>query len=53
MLAARQGKRPEKVKHEMAQDGSLTHMYIRLREEQALDKVLETVEIEEVEPAKA
>jgi trigger factor len=53
MLAARQGKRPEKVKHEMAQDGSLTHMYIRLREEAALDKVLETVSIEEVEPAKA
>ncbi|MGA2230013.1 MAG: trigger factor [Tepidisphaeraceae bacterium] len=53
MLAARQGRRPEKVKHEMAQDGSLAHLYVRLREEKALDMVLETAEIEEVEPAKA
>ena len=53
LLAARQGRRPEKVKHEMAQDGSLSHLYVRLREDKALDKVLETAEIEEVEPAAA
>jgi trigger factor len=53
MLAARQGRRPEKVKHEMAQDGSLAHLYVRLREEKALDKVLESAEIEEVEPPAA
>lgn len=53
VLAARQGRRPEKVKHEMAQDGTLTHLYVRLREEKALDKVLETAQIEEVEPAQA
>jgi trigger factor len=50
MLALRQGKRPEKVKHEMAQDGSLTFLYVRLREEKAIDKVLETALIEEVDP---
>jgi trigger factor len=53
VLAARQGNRPEKVKHAMAQDGTLTHLYVRLREEKALDKVLETAQIEEVEPAAA
>jgi trigger factor len=53
MLALRQGKRPEKVKHEMAQDGSLQFLYIRLREEKAIDKVLETAEIEEVDPPAA
>jgi trigger factor len=50
MLALRQGRRPEKVKHEMAQDGSLTFLFVRLREEKALDKVLETAQIEEVDP---
>ena len=49
---ARQGQRPEKLKHEMAQDGSLSFLYVRLREEKALDKVLESAEIEEVEPLK-
>jgi trigger factor len=52
MLAARQGRRPEKVKHEMAQDGSLVHLYVKLREEKALDKILESAQIEEVEPTK-
>jgi trigger factor len=52
MLALRQGRRPEKVKHEMAQDGSLSFLFIRLREEKTLDQVLETAEIEEVEPLK-
>jgi trigger factor len=50
MLALRQGKRPEKVKHEMAQDGSLQFLYVRLREEKALDNVIAKSEIEEVDP---
>lgn len=52
MLAARQGRRPEKVKHEMAQDGSLSFLYVRLLEEKAVDEVLKSAEIEEVEPLK-
>jgi hypothetical protein len=36
----------------MAQDGSLSFLYVRLREEKALDTVLESAEIEEVEPLK-
>jgi trigger factor len=53
MLALRQGKRPEKVKHEMAQDGSLQFLYVRLREEKALDNVIARSEIEEVDPPQA
>jgi len=53
MLALRQGKRPEKVKHEMAQDGSLSFLFVRLREEKALDKILETANIEEVDAPEA
>jgi len=51
-LAIRQGRRPEKVKHEMAQDGTLSFLYVRLREEKALDTIVAEAEIEEVEPAK-
>jgi hypothetical protein len=33
----------------MAKDGSLTNLYIQMREQKALDKVLEDAQIEEVE----
>lgn len=49
MLAAHRGARPEKLKQQMAKDGSLQNLYIQLREQKALDKVLETADIEEVE----
>jgi trigger factor len=51
MIALQQGKRPEKLKSEMAKDGqTLQNLYIQMREEKALDKVLESAEIEEVDP---
>jgi trigger factor len=49
MLAAQRGRRPEKVKQDMAKDGSLSNLYLQMREQKALDKVLETAQIEEVE----
>jgi trigger factor len=49
MLAAQRGRRPEKMKQDMAKDGSLTNLYIQMREQKALDKVLEDAQIEEVE----
>jgi trigger factor len=49
MLAAQRGRRPEKVKQDMAKDGSLTNLYLQMREQKALDKVLESAQIEEVE----
>ncbi len=49
MLAAQRGKRPEKLKQEMSKDGSLAEMYIQLREQKAVDKLLEKAQIEEVD----
>ena len=51
MMAIQQGQRPEKLKQQMAKDGAtLTNLYVQMREEKAIDKILETAEIEEVEP---
>ncbi|MCY2953256.1 MAG: trigger factor [Planctomycetota bacterium] len=51
MIALQQGKRPEKVKQEMAKDGTtLMNLYVQIREEKAIDNILKTAEVEEVEP---
>ncbi|HZZ41893.1 MAG TPA: trigger factor [Tepidisphaeraceae bacterium] len=52
MLAAQRGRRPEKMKQEMAKDGSLQSLYIQMREQKAADKILESAEIEEVDVPK-
>jgi trigger factor len=49
LLAAQRARRPEKMKQDMAKDGSLTNLYIQIREQKALDKVLEDAQIEEIE----
>jgi trigger factor len=49
MLAAQRGVRPEKLKQEMSKDGTLANLYVQMREEKALDKILESAEIKEVE----
>jgi len=49
MLASQRGRRPEKMKQEMSKDGTLANLYIQLREQKAVDKILETAEVEEVE----
>jgi trigger factor len=49
MLAAQRGRRPEKVKQDMAKDGSLSNLYLQMREQKALDKVLESAQVEEVD----
>ena len=49
MLAAQKGDRPEKLKGEMSRDGSLANLYIQMREQKALDKVLESATVEEVD----
>jgi len=49
-LAYQQGRRPERLKQEMAKDGNtLTNLYVSMREEKAIDKILETADIEEIE----
>ena len=49
MLAAQRGRRPEKMKQEMSKDGSLANLYVQLREQKAVDKLLEGAQVEEVE----
>jgi trigger factor len=51
MLAAQRGRRPEKLKQDMAKDGTLANLFLQMREQKAIDKVLETATIEEVEVA--
>jgi trigger factor len=52
IIAAQSGQRPEKVKQEMSADGSLVNMYVQMREQKAVDKILESAKVEEVEPEK-
>ena len=49
MLAAQRGVRPEKLKQEMAKDGTMANLYIQMREQKAVDKILETAEVEDVD----
>jgi trigger factor len=51
LIAMQQGRRPEKLKQELARDSNtLASLYVQMREEKAVDKVLESAQIEEVEP---
>jgi trigger factor len=49
-IAEQRGMRPEALKKQMETQGSLQSLYIRLREVKTLDKILEQVKVEEVEP---
>jgi trigger factor len=49
LLAAQSGKRPEKLKQEMSADGSLLSMYVQMREQKAVDKILDTAKVEDVD----
>jgi trigger factor len=49
MLAMQRGHRPEKLKQEMAKDGSLANLYLQMREQKALDRILEQAQVEEVD----
>jgi trigger factor len=51
-IAAQRQLRPEKLKQQMASEGSLQTLYVRLRELKAIDKILEKAKITEVEPEK-
>ncbi len=48
-LAAQRDHRPEKLKQEMQKDGSLSELYVQMRDQKAIDGVLAKAKIEEVE----
>ncbi len=49
MLAAQRDQRPEKLKQEMQKEGSLADLYVQMREQKAVDKILEKAQVEDVE----
>jgi len=49
MLAVQRGQRPEKLKQTMAKDGTLANLYVQMRENKAVDKLVEKAQIEEVD----
>jgi len=49
-IASISRRRPERVRQELAQDGSLEQLRLSLRDEKVLDKLLEEAEIVEVAP---
>jgi len=51
VMAAQQGERPEKLKQDMSKDGALTNLYVQMREQKAIDKILAEATVEEVEVA--
>lgn len=51
--ALSRGRRPEKMREELARDGSLAQFSLQVREQKCIEKLLEDAQITEVKPAKA
>ncbi len=51
-IAVSRGRRPEKMREELAKDGSLAQFTLQLREQKCIEKLLESAKIDEVEPSK-
>lgn len=49
MMAMQQGRRPDKLRQEMAQQGQIEQLYLQLREQKTLDKILEQAKVTEVQ----
>jgi trigger factor len=51
-VAATRGRRPEKMREELARDGSLAQFALQIREEKCIEKILEKANVTEVEATK-
>jgi trigger factor len=49
-IAAQRGRRPEKMREELAKDGSLAQFTLQVREQKCIEKILEKANITEMEP---
>jgi trigger factor len=47
-IAMQQGQRPQKVRDEMARNGQLQQLYVQIREEKAIEKILEQAKVTEI-----
>jgi len=52
-LAIQRGQRPERMKEQMVKDGSYESLRLQVRDEKAVEKILESAKITEVEPKEA
>ncbi|MEM6315591.1 MAG: hypothetical protein AAF743_15995, partial [Planctomycetota bacterium] len=50
MAAMERGTRPEALKQELQQNGQLMNLYLQMREQATLDKLIESAQVEEVVP---
>ncbi|MCD6392623.1 MAG: trigger factor [Planctomycetes bacterium] len=51
-VAAARNRRPEKVREELAKDGSLTQFILQVREQKCVEKILENAKITDAKPEK-
>lgn len=51
-IAVQQGRRPEKMREELARDGSLAQFTLQVREQKCIEKMLETAKVTEVAEVK-
>ncbi len=51
-VAAQRGRRPEKMKEELARDGSLGQFSMQIREQKCIEKLLEDAEIKDLDTGK-
>ena len=51
-LAIQRGQRPERMREEMARDGSLAQFKLQVREDKCIEKILESAKITEVKAKK-
>jgi len=49
MIAMQQGRRPEKVRQEMQRSGEIESLYLSIREQHTLDKILEKAKVTETD----
>ncbi len=49
-MAVQQGRRPEKLRQEMARSGQLEQLFIQLREQKTIDKIIADAKVTELEP---
>ncbi len=49
-MAMQQGRRPERLREEMAKQGQLDQLFMQMRERKAIDKLIEQAKVVEAEP---
>ena len=52
-IAIQQGRRPEKLRQEMRRSGEIEALFILIREEKTLDKILDSAQIVDIVPSKS